>query len=66
MCQKLQELIDYNASDWLEEGKKMGKAEGVKSVALNLYHNGNDLGFIADMTNVSVSQVQEWVGAPMT
>ena len=28
MCQALQELIDYNASDWLSQGIMQGRAAG--------------------------------------
>ena len=65
MCQALQELIDYNATDWLEEGKIKGRAEGMMTMAQNMYRKGNDIDFIASVAEVPTSVVQEWVSAPM-
>jgi hypothetical protein len=69
MCQALQELIDFNSSDWFEEGEKkgraMGKTEGMMTMAQNMYRKGNDIDFIASVAEVPTSVVQEWVGAPM-
>ena len=64
MCQALQELIDFNSSDWFEEGEKKGKAEGMMTMAQNMYNEGGDINFIARMAGVSTSTVKEWVGAP--
>ena len=68
MCQALQELIDYNSSDWFKEGERKGiargKAEGMMTMAQNLYRKGNDIDFIASVAEVPTSVVQEWVGAP--
>ena len=68
MCQALQELIDYNSSDWFEEGERKGiargKAEGMMTMAQNMYNEGGDINFIARMAGVSTSTVREWVGAP--
>ena len=60
MCKALQELIDYNATDWIEEGR----AEGMMTMAQNMYRKGNDIDFIASVAEVPASVVQEWVGAP--
>lgn len=62
-------LADYVASErW--EGRKEGRAEGrtegelakAKKTAQKMFCRGNDLIDIAEILEVSIQQVEEWVG----
>ena len=64
MCVALQELLDESVEVAENRGRAAGKAEGMMTMAQNMYRKGNDIDFIASVAEVPVAIVQEWVGAP--
>lgn len=53
VCKAVKDLID--------ESKTEGFAEGIKKIALKMYKNGDSIEKIAEIAEVSMDQVKEWL-----
>lgn len=53
MCKAIKDMID--------ESKTEGVAEGIKKMALKMYQNGDSIEKIAEIAEVSMDQVKEWL-----
>lgn len=53
VCKAVKDLID--------ESKTEGIAEGIKKIALKMYKNGDSIEKIAEIAEVSMDQVKEWL-----
>lgn len=57
MCKAVKDLIDESKT----EGFAEGFAEGIKKIALKMYKNGDSIEKIAEIAEVSMDQVKEWL-----
>lgn len=57
MCKAVKDLIDESKT----EGFAEGIAEGIKKMALKMYKNGDSIEKIAEIAEVSMDQVKEWL-----
>lgn len=57
VCKAVKDLIDESKT----EGFAEGIAEGIKKMALKMYKNGDSIEKIAEIAEVSMDQVKEWL-----
>lgn len=55
------EVMCKAVKDLLDESKTEGFAEGIKKIALKMYKNGDSIEKIAEIAEVSMDQVKEWL-----
>ncbi len=61
---RVRRLLEKSArEDGWEEGMKEGKKEGIKESVLNLHRKGYASNVIADLLEVSIQNVQQWIAA---
>lgn len=53
MCKAIKDMID--------KSKTEGVAEGIKKMAIKMYKNGDSIEKIAEIAEVSMDQVKEWL-----
>lgn len=57
VCKAVKDLIDESKTEGIAEGI----AEGIKKIALKMYKNGDSIEKIAEIAEVSMDQVKEWL-----
>lgn len=57
VCKAVKDLIDESKTEGIAEGF----AEGIKKIALKMYKNGDSIEKIAEIAEVSMDQVKEWL-----
>ena len=59
MCKAVRDMIDESK----QEGMAAGELNKAKKMALKMYKKGDSIEEIAEMAEVSVDQVKEWINS---
>ena len=54
-------LLKEQRSEGREEGRELGRIEGLRQTALNMHRKGYTDAVIADVLDIAVEQVREWI-----